>query len=53
MHQVKLTTFGDVASFVSIIGGLLSITYFMIRNVTLEVLAVVVGQQPSDLHQSG
>jgi hypothetical protein len=24
MHQVKLTTFGDVASFVSIIGGLLS-----------------------------
>jgi hypothetical protein len=36
MHQVKLTTFGDVASFVSIIGGLLSITYFMIRNVTLE-----------------
>jgi hypothetical protein len=36
MHQVKLTTFGDVASLVSIVGGLLSITYFMIRNVTLE-----------------
>jgi hypothetical protein len=36
MHQVKLTTFGDVASFVAIVGGLLSITYFMIRNVTLE-----------------
>lgn len=36
MHQVQLKTFGDVASFISIIGGLLSITYFMIRNVTLE-----------------
>jgi hypothetical protein len=36
MHQVQLNTFGDVASFVSIIGGLLGITYFMIRNVILE-----------------
>ena len=36
MHQVQLNTFGDVASFMSIIGGLLSITYFMIRNVMLE-----------------
>jgi hypothetical protein len=36
MHQVQLNTFGDVASFMSIIGGLLSITYFMIRNVILE-----------------
>ncbi len=36
MHQVQLNTFGDVASFVSIIGGLLSITYFMIRNVITE-----------------
>ena len=36
MHQVQLNTFGDVASFMSIIGGLLSITYFMIRNVILD-----------------
>jgi hypothetical protein len=36
MHQVQLNTFGNVASFVSIIGGLLSITYFMIRNVIPE-----------------
>jgi hypothetical protein len=36
MHQVQLNTFGDVASFVSIIGDLLGITYFMIRNVILE-----------------
>jgi hypothetical protein len=36
MHQVQLNTFGDVASFVSIIGGLLGITFFMVRNVILE-----------------
>jgi hypothetical protein len=36
MHQVQLNTFGDVASFVSIIGDLRGITYFMIRNVILE-----------------
>ena len=36
MHQVQVNTFGDVASFMSIIGGLLSITYFMIRNVILD-----------------
>ena len=36
MHQVHVNTFGDVASFVSIIGGILSITYFMIRNVIQE-----------------
>jgi hypothetical protein len=36
MHQVQLKTFGDVASFVSIVGGLLSISYFMVRNVMLE-----------------
>lgn len=36
LDQVQLNTFGDVASFVSIIGGLLSITYFMIRNVIPE-----------------
>ena len=36
MHQVHVNTFGDVASFISIIGGILSITYFMIRNVILE-----------------
>ena len=36
MHEVRLNTFGDVASFVSIIGGLLSITYFTIRNLMLE-----------------
>jgi hypothetical protein len=36
MHQVHVNTFGDVASFVSIIGGILSITYFMIRNVIAE-----------------
>jgi hypothetical protein len=36
MHQVQLNTFGDVASFVSIIGGLLSINYFMIRNLMIE-----------------
>jgi hypothetical protein len=33
MKQVQFNTFGDVASFMSIIGGLLSITYFMIRNI--------------------
>jgi len=40
MHQVQLNTFGDVASFVSIIGGLLGITYFMVRNVILERPAI-------------
>ena len=34
MYQVHLNTLGDVGSFLSIIGGLLSITYFMIRNTT-------------------
>ena len=34
MYQVHLNTLGDVASFLSIIGGLLSITYFMIKNTT-------------------
>ena len=33
MHQVHLDTSGDVASFVSIIGGLLGITYFMRQRV--------------------
>jgi hypothetical protein len=32
MYQVHLNTLGDVGSFLSIIGGLLSITYFMIKN---------------------
>jgi len=36
MHQVQLNTFGNVASFVLVIGGLFSITYFMIRNVIVE-----------------
>jgi hypothetical protein len=36
MHEVQLNTFGDVASFVFIIGGLLSITYFMIRKAILD-----------------
>src|SRR5262245_55257558 len=36
MHQAQLNTFSDVAGLISIIGGLLSITYFMIRYVTLE-----------------
>jgi uncharacterized membrane protein len=36
MHRVQLNTFGDVASFLSIIGGLLSITYVMVRNIILD-----------------
>jgi hypothetical protein len=40
MNQVHLNTLGDVGSFLSIIGGLLSITYFMIKNTTRKSVVV-------------